>query len=215
MRPWGKCSQEASRWDRNTYNLLKEIHMREKWKDIPGYAGYFCVSNLGRIWSYPRLVRSGKSSQRLVQSSYTRARKVGPYLLVRLTHGTTASRKVFTIHKLVMLAFCGSRPLGMEICHLDGDSHNNHLNNLAYVTHLANERQKEVHGTRLHGAKHPSSKLTEAQVSEIIHRHNLGEGVGSISRLLNTNTGTVSNIISGRSWRRFTGRTRMPAWSLF
>ena len=33
--------------------------MGEIWKDINGYEGYYQVSNLGRVKSLPRIIKSG------------------------------------------------------------------------------------------------------------------------------------------------------------
>lgn len=50
----------------------------------------------------------------------------------------TSRRGAITIHELVMLAFVGPRPNGMEIDHIDRNKNNNRLENLRYVTHKEN-----------------------------------------------------------------------------
>lgn len=39
--------------------------MIEKWKDIPGYEGFYQASNLGRIRSLDRIVPCGNRSKKL------------------------------------------------------------------------------------------------------------------------------------------------------
>jgi hypothetical protein len=51
------------------------------------------------------------------------------------------------VHQLVMEAFVGHRPIGMEVCHNDGNNGNNRWTNLRYDTRAANERDKKKHGT--------------------------------------------------------------------
>jgi hypothetical protein len=51
------------------------------------------------------------------------------------------------VHQLVMEAFVGPRPEGMEVCHFDGDPANNHLANLRYDTRRANNLDRVRHGT--------------------------------------------------------------------
>lgn len=50
------------------------------------------------------------------------------------------------IHSLVLEAFVGPRPDGMEGCHNDGDPANNHLANLRWDTRAANNQDTLRHG---------------------------------------------------------------------
>lgn len=55
---------------------------------------------------------------------------------------------------LVMLAFVGPLPPGLETRHLDGDHHNNNrLTNLAYGTRSENQLDRVRHGTNPNAAK--------------------------------------------------------------
>jgi hypothetical protein len=50
------------------------------------------------------------------------------------------------VHKLVAEAFLGVCPVGLEVRHLDGDSGNPRLGNLAYGTHSENTLDQVRHG---------------------------------------------------------------------
>ena len=63
------------------------------------------------------------------------------------------SRKVFSVHVLVMAAFVGPRPEGAVTRHLDGNPLNNHLTNLAYGSQSENLRDAVAHGTHAHAKK--------------------------------------------------------------
>lgn len=52
-----------------------------------------------------------------------------------------------TGHSMVMRAFVGERPEGMQIRHLDGDPTNNALSNLAYGSASENRKDSVQHGT--------------------------------------------------------------------
>ena len=52
-----------------------------------------------------------------------------------------------TIHRLVLLAFEGPEPDGMEVCHTDGNPANNRLDNLRWGTRGDNLRDRVRHGT--------------------------------------------------------------------
>lgn len=62
-------------------------------------------------------------------------------------------RSLMTVHKIVMLAFVGERPEGMETRHLDGDPTNNCLSNLAYGTAVENAQDQLRHGTNNNSRK--------------------------------------------------------------
>lgn len=115
---------------------------------VPGWSDYF-VDQLGAVWS----TKWGK----LRRMKLTR-RRLG-YRHVALSDGER--KKSYPVHTLVLLAWIGPRPEGMECRHLDGNPGNNRLSNLQWGTHLENEMDKRRHGT-------VESKLTEDQVREII-----------------------------------------------
>jgi hypothetical protein len=50
------------------------------------------------------------------------------------------------VHRLVLLAFVGPCPKGMEACHWDDNPGNNHLSNLRWDTSLANKRDMARNG---------------------------------------------------------------------
>ena len=99
-----------------------------EWLPIPGYEGRYEVSNDGLVRSYVRFGRqSDKRREQPVILKSDTAR--GGYQKVRLQ-----GRAVYGVHQLVMLAFVGPCPAGMEVDHLDCDPSNNQLSNLQYLT---------------------------------------------------------------------------------
>jgi len=72
------------------------------------------------------------------------------------------------VHRLVLDAFVGPCPDGLEACHLDGDAGNNRVSNLRWDTSKANTDDMRRHGTLAVGAKMPHSKLSEPLVREIL-----------------------------------------------
>jgi HNH endonuclease/NUMOD4 motif len=107
----------------------------EEWRAIPGYPNYL-VSDLGNIRSMPRQGSRG-GVLALFPNKYG-------YPFVSLhSDGVQKSRAV---HQLVLAAFLGPMPEGMEIRHLDGNPANNRLGNLAYGTHAENNRDIVDHG---------------------------------------------------------------------
>jgi hypothetical protein len=75
------------------------------------------------------------------------------YERVGLSATTGSRRKHLLVHALVLSAFVGPRPPGLEIRHLDGNPRHNDLSNLAYGTTSENARDRVRHGTHPDAAK--------------------------------------------------------------
>lgn len=71
------------------------------------------------------------------------------------------------VHHLVLEAFVGPRPEGMVACHNDGNSFNNHVDNLRWDTRSNNERDKINHGTSRFGRPNVNRKLTQSQAEDV------------------------------------------------
>lgn len=111
----------------------------EEWRWIPGFEGSYQVSDHGRVRSF----RNRRAPGRLISAS--RGTQRG-YLMVNLTDETGPQRRY--VHALVLAAFVGPRPPGMQIRHLDGLTTNAHLSNLAYGTARENAADLRRHGTQ-------------------------------------------------------------------
>jgi len=121
----------------------------ERWLPVPvpGFERYYEVSDLGRIRSLDRMVPTRGAGMRL---SPGRILKGGTYKdgHKHLVLSAEGRRHASTVHRLVMLAFVGPRPEGMEIRHLNGIPDDNRVTNLAYGTALENaEDRDDRHGT--------------------------------------------------------------------
>jgi hypothetical protein len=132
---------------------------------VAGYENYF-VTKDGRVWS----VQSGRYLKGWKQQGY-------PY--VTLLKGGKEFKK--RVHRLVLTAYVGPCPEGMECCHNDGDRSNNNLNNLRWDTRKENHQDAIRHGThtclqpcKVKGEKHPRSKLTTADVRSIVYLYQTG-----------------------------------------
>lgn len=131
--------------------------MRETWKDVVGYEGLYRVSDLGRIASLHR-----KSANSPILGAKPNKRGYPQATLTRAGRET-----LFQVHALVLRAFRGPPTPGQECRHLDGNSTNCALSNLAWGTHLENIRDKYRHGTMPRGETASTAKLTEAQVKAV------------------------------------------------
>jgi HNH endonuclease/NUMOD4 motif len=123
-------------------NETKIVHpggVVELWRDVPGQEGEYRVSNLGRLRSLPRTI-------------VTKRRVVKPFkggLCNYKPHKSLGYvfTKIGLMHRLVLEAFVGPCPRGMQCCHKDGNRANNKLENLRWDTQKKNEQDKKCHGT--------------------------------------------------------------------
>lgn len=105
----------------------------EIWKDVPGYEGYYQVSNLGNVKS---LMRPGAWRERiLIPCEY----KEKGYLYVNLNKPGSKPKK-HKIHRLVAKAFLENSFNYPEVNHKDGDKKNNTVSNLEWCTGIYNKR---------------------------------------------------------------------------
>jgi len=160
--------------------------MNEEWRSIPGYDGYE-VSNLGRVrgsrgWILKPLISSN-------HHYHIGLFKIGKRIL-RL------------VHSLVLEAFVGPCPDGMECRHLDGDPANNRLDNLRWGTHRENEADKILHGTaRTIGETNPMAKLTDVLVLAIRQRATEGLSGRKLAAIFNISPQTISHVLQRRTWK--------------
>lgn len=118
------------------------------WRPVPGYEGYYSVSDAGQVRSEPRL----DALNRPVKGRMLRPGVSGSgYLTVNLWRNGRGY--TVPVHVAVALAFLGERPEGQEVCHNDGDRTNNQVWNLRYDTRSANQRDAVSHGTNWQTAK--------------------------------------------------------------
>ena len=175
----------------------------EVWKAIPGYEELYMASSYGQIKSLDHYGRHGKgfALKRGIILKQT-ANRCG-YLVVGLCNNGVS--KQYSVHCLVIMAFEGERPKGMDVCHGDGDRRNNYADNLRYDTKFGNAADKRLHGTNNEGDTNPRAKLVADEVIEIYRRCISGESQKSIAEELNINPITVNHIATGRTWSSVTG----------
>jgi hypothetical protein len=119
------------------------MDMTEEWRAIPGYEGTHEVSSLGRVRALARIDAAGHRRREKVLGQRTISRS--GHQAVVLYRG--AERRDALVHHLVLAAFVGARPDGLEGCHYDDDPTNNNLRNLRWDTRSANQLDSVRNGT--------------------------------------------------------------------
>lgn len=108
----------------------------ELWRAVVGYEGFYEVSDQGRVRSVPRRKTRGRILKQILSTT--------GYPQVTLSKESVARPK--KVHLLVMAAFVGPRPEGLEIRHLSGIKTDNRVINLQYGTHSENMLDIVQHG---------------------------------------------------------------------
>lgn len=130
--------------------------MEEIWKDIPGYEGYYQVSNTGRVRCVERIVphnqKDGSCVMRKLKPRIIKLdNNTNNYFIVRLHK--CGHVKTITVHRLVALMFIPNPLKKRTINHKDGNRQNNNVNNLEWCTHSENSlhASRTLHTLAYHG----------------------------------------------------------------
>lgn len=170
----------------------------EQWRDIPGFEGWYQVSNHGRvkrIASYK--TRKGKNTLKPYPN-----RK--GYLVVRLYVGGNSFD--FAVHDLVIRTFTGPRPAGTTINHCNGVKTDNTPDNLEYLTpaqhkeHTVNILGKNALPDNT-GERNGMAKLNEVAVREIRQLYESGKSVTKIGEMFGVSRRQVKGVVNKTSWK--------------
>lgn len=169
----------------------------ELWKPVLGFEGRYEVSSEGRVRSLPRTSGRGARHQGKFLSHGLAGRG---YPFVQIGHGNTRY-----IHILMLEAFVGPRPAGMQGCHENDVPTDNRLDNLRWDTRKANAADALKNGRRARGEKQGSSRFTEVDVERMRDMRRCGATLSLIGAQFGLNSAGVSQIVSGRRWRYLPG----------
>lgn len=119
------------------------------WLPVPGWTGFYDVSDAGQVRSVARVIAHRKGVARISERILRPGINPKGYRIV----ARDGKRFAYPVHRLVAEAFLGPLPLGLQTCHNDGDNTNNAAANLRYDTPSANELDKVAHGHNPNAAK--------------------------------------------------------------
>lgn len=137
----------------------------EIWKDIPGYEGYYQVSNLGRVKSLERKIKHWQGGFRLkkelILSNLTD--KDG-YFRVNL-YDKNSKLKHWSIHQLVCICFLNHTPKGntLVVNHKNFNKKDNRLENLEIVSNRENTNKKHLNSSSKYTGVSFSKRLNKFQ----------------------------------------------------
>lgn len=196
----------------------------EDWRPVVGLEGRYEVSNLGRVRSLTFASRWGRFAR--ATPIYLR-----PHCGVTGYPAVAIGGRLRSVHRLVLEAFVGPCPAGMECAHLNGVRDDPRLSNLRWVTRRENASHRAIHGTVLTGDRHPSrlhperlargdksgarlhpetrprgekhglAKLTDEAVRAIRAAAATGESQYVLAARFGVTQGTIWNVVWRKTWR--------------
>ncbi len=176
------------------------IESTVEFRDIPGFPGYR-ISKTGIVQSCRR---RGTLSLSQTWKTLTNTSR-GRYFQVGLRKNGKYCAP--SVHRLVLLAFVGECPNGMECRHLNGDGRDNRLENLKWDTHKTNCEDQITHGTSLRAEKNGNSKLTAELVKELRQRVADGEMVAHVAKEYGVTSACAHDAVRGiKTWKHLDGR---------
>lgn len=161
----------------------------ENWLPVVGYEGAYEVSDLGRVRSLNR------------RKVVMRPSVSGGRPKVNLWLGN--ERSTHTVYRLVLNAFVGPCPDGMEACHYDGNALNSRLGNLRWDTRAGNIIDKRRHGSirgMKKGEEHLAAKLWDEAVRAIRAEPNFRGVAPMLARAFGVSPKQISDVRRGVNW---------------
>lgn len=112
----------------------------EEWRPVPGWEGWYEVSDLGRV----RNIATGhrRTPGKVLVLSLSNRGRWTAHLFRHY------EQKVIACYKLVIEAFVGPCPEGHEVHHRDMDHTNDALSNLEYMERREHRRLHDSHKRR-------------------------------------------------------------------
>lgn len=192
LRPDELPEVNSERW------LSRESLFGEEWRPVPGYEGSYQVSNLGRVRSLDRVVKSKQGWKKFVKG-VTMKQSIHHYGYPVVSLLKESHSKQYAVHILVARAFIPN-PKGLPcVNHKDENKRNNNINNLEWCT----LRYNNSYGTRVDRIKasqmnDPKKSKPVRQLTKDGHPINDYPSISEASRVLGICETAIASVCKGR-----------------
>ncbi len=185
---------------------------KEIWKEGLYWEGLYEVSNMGRVRNIQRWVKSKGPGKKLLPVVIRRLQLNRYGYPVACLNGKEKP-VLKSVHRMVVEAFIGPIPDGMQVNHRDGNKQNNHLDNLEICTHSQNQLHRHRVLGQNNGENHPRAKLKEEDVHAI--RSMAAEGITqqALADRFGVDRTAVSLIVRRKNWAWLSSPMPLPSAS--
>ena len=180
--------------------------VNEIWKDLKGNREIYQISNLGNVRTKERI---GARGYHVKSKELTKFDNNNGYYRVSMRLENDKHSKSYLVHRLVGMLFIPHEDGKDFINHIDGDKHNNSVENLEWCTRSENEKHAWKIGLKRSslvsnkGEKHAMHKLTQKDVDWIRNNHKRNDvefGTKSLALKFNVRPQTITDIVHNRTW---------------
>lgn len=165
------------------------------WRAVVGFEGCHEVSDTGLVRSLDKICRSGR--RRVGRILSQQRGEHGRFMVCLKKDGT---KKMARIHRLVLHAFVGQCPIGMEGCHGNGNASDNRLSNLRWGTPKENHADKKKHGTNPAGISNWAAKLDDESVRRMKDIRRCGVSFDRIAAYFQVHKVSAREAVLGITW---------------
>jgi len=171
---------------------------------FPEFSWYEWNERLGAVRSWRR--RNGRGNYPSTPKTLRPAS--GSVYVTWTLLDDSGKRHGISLHLLVCTKYHGPKPIGMEVCHNDGNSTNNSPENLRWDTHSSNVLDAVRHGTHVNnrGELCGAAKLSEKDVTEIFHSQ--GKSGVYLANKFGVSKSRISEIRSRNTWKHLLGEAK-------
>ena len=145
-----------------------DYNQKEEWRDVPGFEGYYVVSNNGMVKSIRKFL---KRKGGLFESEFQRKISKRPDKYMSLTLAKDKVKTSHLLHRIVATCFVknDNPEEKTQVNHINGNKGDNRSINLEWVSHSQNIRHAYRTGLNKskRGEENPLSKITNAQARDI------------------------------------------------
>ena len=199
---------------------ITEMFKSGKLKDIPNYEGLYAISRSGRVLSYPKKGKKGYAEWLKASVYKNITGRIKPYYTYRVTLVKGGARKTLRISRLVALTYLPNSQNLPQINHKDGNTSNNHVDNLEWasassnMSHAVENRLFDIHSgaqdiTRSNNGKKTGAlngmksrrRFSISEANCIRQIYEVGrKSYRAIARAYRCSDKTISNICKGRTY---------------
>ncbi len=169
-----------------------------EYRHCVGWLGY-CVGNNGSTWTCRRPGRGAGKFGDWRQLKQSLAGRGKGHWRVRLCRGGKSFYRY--VHVLVLEAFVGPCPDGLQGCHNDGNRDSNGCANLRWGTQASNSQDALNHGQKPQGERHHWSTVSEDQVARLKRLLLRGLSAREAAQAVGVSRWVAVFVKAGKTWK--------------